>query len=150
MHCQASNPPVAQPDKTYILIVVIDVAVAVRLRDGGLRWTPARGDWFVIVNRGMDEDQFVLSDMTIELQGHQIGFNGTAEWALDSVDQDDAVWLPREHQLRDLLGNSFRTLTRPPGGWQVEIEIAGAAKTFAASTAEAAYARALLFLVIGE
>ena len=28
-------------------------------------------------------------------------FNGTTEWALDSVEQHEAVWIPREDQLRD-------------------------------------------------
>ena len=53
----------------------------------------------------MDGEVFVLSDMTIEVNhfpgGPVIGFNGTTEWALDSVDQHDALWLPGEHQLRE-------------------------------------------------
>nr|WP_284290807.1 hypothetical protein [Angustibacter aerolatus] len=53
-------------------------------------------------DRGMDADVFVVSDMTIEVHsgpgGTFMGFNGTTEWALDSVDTDDVVWLPREDQ----------------------------------------------------
>ena len=56
----------------------------------------------------MDDDVFVLSDMTVEVHdlpsGRVIGFNGTTEWALDEVAQRDALWIPREDQLRELLG----------------------------------------------
>ena len=61
----------------------------------------------MVVDRGMDDEVFVLSDMTVEVHqlehGQVIGFNGTTEWALDSVEDRDAVWLPRESQLRELL-----------------------------------------------
>ena len=56
----------------------------------------------------MDDEVFVVSDMTVEVHdfptGKVIGFNGTTEWALDSLAQGDVVWLPREDQLRELLG----------------------------------------------
>ena len=39
--------------------------------------------------------------------GAVLAFNGTTEWALDSIEVDEAVWLPLEHQLRDLLGDAF-------------------------------------------
>ena len=70
----------------------------------------------------MDDEVFVLSaSMTVEVQhfptGPVIGFNGTTEWALDSLDQDDALWLPAEDQLRDLLGWAFRRLEQVPGGF---------------------------------
>jgi hypothetical protein len=87
---------------------VLSVTIARRLRDAGLSWTPQRGDRFVVADRDMDDEVFVLSDMTIEVHrypgGPVIGFNGTTEWALDSVDQQDALWMPLEHQLRELLG----------------------------------------------
>ena len=79
---------------------------ALRLRDAGLASKPAAGDRFAIPDRGLDDDVFVLSHMTIEVHqlphGAVIGFNGTVEWALDDVAQDEAVWLPREDQLREL------------------------------------------------
>ncbi|RIJ79038.1 pilus assembly protein CpaE [Nakamurella silvestris] len=129
---------------------MIDIDLAVQLRDGGLRWNPSRGDWFAIVGRGMDEEHFVLSDMTIELRGDQIGFNGTTEWALDSVDQDAAVWLPREHQLRELLGGTFGGLDRQGPDWRVHITVSGSEREYRAATPEGAYARALLYLMTGE
>jgi hypothetical protein len=96
----------------------------------------------------MDSDVFVLSDMTIEVHdlphGRVIGFNGTTEWALDSVDDDKAVWLPRESQLRDLLAGSFRGLERTDDGWRVRTELRGAVHTTQAPDAEQAYGLALL------
>jgi hypothetical protein len=106
---------------------VLSVDLARRLHRAGLRWTPARGDRFMLPDRGMDDDTFVISDMTIEV--HQfpnatvIGFNGTTEWALDSVEQQDALWLPLEHQLRGLLGGLFRSLVRGDDGWSVILSL---------------------------
>ena len=56
----------------------------------------------MLPHRDMDGDVFVLSDMTIEVhrfaQGEVLGFNGTVEWALDSVEFHEALWMPREDQ----------------------------------------------------
>jgi hypothetical protein len=133
---------------------MISTSLGRRLRDGGLRWTPASGDRFVVADRDMDEDVFVLADMTVDVQrlphGEVIGFTGTTEWALDSVEQQDSVWLPSETQLRELLGGAFRHLIRRDGRWRVEIEIAG--RPFAAEHEDAveAYGLALLHLVTGD
>ena len=106
---------------------MISVETARLLRDAGLRWNPATGDRFVVVDRGMDDEVFVLSDMTVEVHqlehGQVIGFNGTTEWALDSVEDRDALWLPREGQLRELLAGTFRSLDRVGGDWRVRLEI---------------------------
>jgi hypothetical protein len=130
---------------------VITVELARRLGAAGLRWTPGPGDRFVVADRGMDADVFVLSDMTVEVhdlpQGPVIGFNGTTEWALDSVDSDQAVWLPRESQLRELLAGTFRSLDRTPAGWRVRIEVNGALHTAEDGDAEQAYGLALLHLL---
>ena len=112
---------------------MISVATAKALRDAGLRWRPTSGDRFVVVDKGMDDEVFVLSDMTVDVHqfpgGPVLGFNGTTEWALDSLDQDDALWLPAEHQLRDLLGAAFRRLERTENGFRVvladEVEAGG-------------------------
>jgi hypothetical protein len=62
---------------------VIGLDLALSLRAAGLRWTPRLGDRFVLPNRGMDEDVFVLSNMTVEVHefptGKVIGFNGVTE-----------------------------------------------------------------------
>jgi hypothetical protein len=130
---------------------VISIETARLLRDAGLRWTPAAGDRFVVVDRGMDEDVFVLSDMTVEVHqlehGQVIGFNGTTEWALDSVEDRDAVWLPREGQLRELLAGTFRGLDRVEQDWRVRLEINSAPVQVQHPDPEQAYALALLQLI---
>lgn len=130
---------------------MISVELARKLRDTGLRWSPASGDRFVIPNRDMDDDVFVLSDMTIEVHnlphGRVIGFNGTVEWALDSVEAERALWLPRETQLRELLAGTFRGLERTPDGWRVRTEVNGVPHTSEDADAEQAYGMALLELL---
>jgi hypothetical protein len=130
---------------------VIPMELAQQLSDAGLAWKPAPGDRFAIPDRDLDEDVFVLSSMTIEVhdlpQGQVIGFNGTTEWALDDVEKDEAIWLPREDQLRALLGGTFRALTRADPHYQVEITLLAESHTFIAPTPEQAYAAALLHLL---
>ncbi|MEV4707242.1 pilus assembly protein CpaE [Actinoplanes sp. NPDC049316] len=130
---------------------MIDVDLAQQLREAGLEWKPAPGDRFAIPDRDLDDDVFVLSNMTIEVysvpEGRVIGFNGTTEWALDDVELDEALWLPREDQLRDLLGGTFRRLRRTDDGYEVDIALLGEDHTFAAATPEEAYASALLHLL---
>jgi hypothetical protein len=130
---------------------VIDVQLAQRLKGAGLAWKPALGDRFAIPDRDLDDEVFVLSNMTIEVhtlpEGRVIGFNGTTEWALDDVEIDEAIWLPREDQLRELLGGTFRELRRRPAGFEVLIDLLGEERVFAAATAEETYAAALLHLL---
>jgi hypothetical protein len=99
----------------------------------------------------MDSDLFVLSDMTVEVHdlphGRVIGFNGTTEWALDSVDKDNAVWLPRESQLRELLAATFLGLDRTEDGWRVRTVLNGAAHAIQDVDAEQAYGLALLHVL---
>ena len=127
---------------------MIGLDLALSLRAAGLRWTPGPGDRFVLPHRGMDEDVFVLSDMTVEVHefpaGRVIGFNGVTEWALDSVDQREALWLPAEHQLRELLGGLFVSLEAGAAGFEVALQLPSGRATFRASTAEDAYGQALL------
>jgi hypothetical protein len=130
---------------------MVSVELARSLRDAGLRWHPRRGDHFVVVDRGMDDEVFVLSDMTIEVHqfptGPVIGFNGTVEWALDSLDQRDALWLPTEHQLRDLLGPAFVRLERSDGSYVVVARVDGSEAEVHAPDAGEAYGLALLRLL---
>ena len=94
---------------------MISFDTARRLRDGGVRWAAALGDRFTLLDPHID-DIFALSNMVAELYRFQtaevIGFNGTTEWALDATEASDALWLPREDQLRGLLAASFRCLFR--------------------------------------
>jgi len=94
------------------------------LRAQGRPWVPAPGDRFSIPGRDLD-GVFVLAEMTIEVDdlpsGPLVKFNGTTEWALDSIPAADVLWLPWEHQLRDLLGGSFLSLARTSDGWVVTL-----------------------------
>ena len=130
---------------------MISVELARKLRDTGLRWSPASGDRFIVPNRDMDSDVFVVSEMTIEVHnlphGRILGFNGTVEWALDSVEAERALWLPRETQLRELLAGTFRGLERTSSGWRVRTEVNGRSHACEDADAEQAYGLALLDLL---
>jgi hypothetical protein len=125
--------------------------VAQRLKDAGLSWKPAVGDRFAVPDRDLDDELFVLSNMTIQVynlpEGRVIGFNGTTEWALDDLEIEEAIWLPREDQLRDLLGGTFQSLRRTEADYQVEVSLLGETRSFVAGTPEEAYAAALLDLL---
>jgi hypothetical protein len=132
---------------------MISTDLALLLRSAGLRWVPASGDRFRVLVDGLDDEIFTISEMTIEAHAYDtgtvLGFNGTTEWALDSVAQEDALWLPREDQLRAKLGGTFRSLARSTDGtYQVLVEVVGRPEqVFSADEAEDAYAQALLSLV---
>lgn len=130
---------------------MIDIDIARRLRDAGLAWEATDGDLFVIDNAQMRDEPLMLSSMVIEVGRSRTGrpifrFNGTTEWALDAVEQDRAVWIPREDQLRVALGDAFAALTRPAeGGFVVSLrEAGGAVREVPAPRAEDALAGALL------
>ncbi|RJK96335.1 pilus assembly protein CpaE [Vallicoccus soli] len=104
---------------------MLPVTLAMRLRGAGLQWLPARGDRFVVLAPELEEEVFVLSDMVVEVHefptGPVLGFNGTTEWALDSVDTSRALWLPAEDQLRSMLGAEFAALEREGGRHRVRL-----------------------------
>lgn len=124
---------------------MITVELARSLRDAGLRWHPGTGDRFVIDKPGVDDDVYTVSEMTVERHDHpsgtSLGFNGTTEWALDSVEASESLWLPREDQLRDLLGPAFVSLA---AGFVVTATIDGAAREFRSDDPAVAYGDALL------
>ena len=138
---------------------MISTALARELRDAGVGWAPVSGDAFQLSPAMVDEgdfegDVFTISDMTIEAHrfatGTVLGFNGTTEWALDLVAQEDALWLPREDQLRDLLRGTFQRLEREADGdriaYTVTIRLDGAPAAFRSDDPAEAYGRALLAL----
>ncbi|GAA4355836.1 pilus assembly protein CpaE [Angustibacter luteus] len=132
---------------------MLTLELARRLQTAGLTWTPCPGDRFAIPDRDMDDDVFVLSDMTVEVHdlpsGRVIGFNGTTEWALDEVAQRDALWIPREDQLRELLGDRFVRLESVGAGFAVVVSAGAGDGTLREVDvdAERAYARALLMVL---
>ncbi|MDO9395187.1 MAG: pilus assembly protein CpaE [Herbiconiux sp.] len=146
---------------------MISLELARALRTAGLRWRPRSGDGFVIETvtdadtgdgrGGTPAEVFTVSEMTVEVQDHPtgslIGFNGTTEWALDSVAIADALWLPREDQLRVLLRDGFETLQVDRDGpdeplYLVTAVIRGRRRTYEASSAADAYGEAVLDLIV--
>jgi hypothetical protein len=127
---------------------VLSLSLAEQLRDAGLRWTPGPGDRFVLPHRGMDDEVFVLSDMTVDVHdfpaGRVIGFNGVTEWALDSVRQEEALWLPSEQQLRERLAGLFTRLESDGGQFVVTVTGPDGVHSYWAADAADAYGRALL------
>ena len=135
---------------------MISRELSIALRDAGLVWHPESGDRFQLdlpeqVEAEIEADVFTVSEMTIEARRYSTGtilaFNGTTEWALDSVAFADAVWLPREDQLRELLRATFRSLTRLEDSFEVEVDIAGERRRFEHPDVAEAYGMALLELI---
>jgi hypothetical protein len=136
---------------------VLPTDLARALREAGLRWEPRKGDRFVVPDRELDGELFVISDMVIETLdvpevGRLLAFNGTTEWALDSLAASEALWLPREDQLRERLGDALVALERlptEPAGYAVTVQLAGVRQRHVDVDAESAYARALLVVLTG-
>ena len=130
---------------------VITVELARAVLDAGVLWEPAAGDRFVIDAELLTGEVFWISDLTVEVQTYRdqslLGFNGTTEWALDSVTLDQALWLPREDQLRELLGDRLEAVRRLEQGWEVTYAVKqGYVRTVTDADLECAYARALVTL----
>ncbi len=141
---------------------VIDLELATALhrarRARGVRWDPRPGDHFVVPDRELDDTLFVVSDMVVEVVQTAVGpvlaFNGTTEWALDSIEVDEVVWLPLEHQLREQLGEDLvglAVVTSPPvgsdqapPGYVVTVRRGAEEQRYLDVSPEAAYARAVL------
>ncbi len=137
---------------------MISLHTAKKLKAAGLAWSPALHDFFAIPDRELDEFVFVISNIqaTIDriLQMQVVSFQGASEWALDSLVTDEAVWLPREDQLRDLLqtallqaGVARFQLDNDLAGCSCRYSAGGTAERFRAENASEAYAAALLHLL---
>lgn len=153
---------------------MISADLARSLALAGLRWHPVPGDRFTIEAEDLDQVVYTVSELIVEVHeyptGTILGFNGTTEWALDSVDMDQTLWLPSEEQLRTLLGSTFRSLVRAdaqtgtaetdgtapdadgartenPGTYVVTITLHGEPAEFRAEVAAEAYGQALLSLI---
>jgi hypothetical protein len=137
---------------------MLSLNTARRLKDAGLRWRPTLHDFFALPDRDLDDRVFVIADVmsTIELLhgSPMVSFHGTAEWALDYILVIEAVWLPTEEQLRQLL---LRRLADSPesalridttaGQTSCAMPIQAQERSFAAAEASEAYAAALLHLL---
>lgn len=118
------------------------------LRQAGLEWDPVPGDRFVLPDRGMDDDVFTVSEMVVEVRdgpaGGFVAFNGTTEWALDAILQREVLWVPREAQLRALLGEVFVRLEHSADGYRCVTTVTGIEGAPVADEPVEAYAAALL------
>jgi hypothetical protein len=140
---------------------MISLATAKQLKEAGLEWVPANGDQFVIPDRDMDDHVFVINDMAtmVELLKGMpvVTFHGTPEWALDYLFLVEAVWLPGEAYLRDMLrqmlekeGNTVFDLIYVEGEYTFRCEWRGQGAAFHAADATEAYAAALLHLLSSD
>ena len=130
---------------------MISIELARKLRDAGLEWLPAEGDRFMIPDRDLDDHVFSISEMTVEVrriaEQQRIMFNGSVEWALDSIVQSEVIWLPSETQLRDRLGRAFSSLDRNGDAFTCELTVNSEIKQYTADDPATAYALALLDLL---
>jgi redox-regulated HSP33 family molecular chaperone len=127
-------------------VITLELATALAAR--GLAWQPASGDRFHIPDRDLDDEVFVVSGIAIEVSdlpsGSEMRFNGTVEWALDSIEKDEVVWLPREEQMREALGARFLRLERMTGEAGGFVVVLTGEERYVDIDVERAYARALL------
>lgn len=133
---------------------MIDLSLAIALRESGLEWHPQAGDRFTVTAPEMADDVFHVADMVIEARRLETGtifaFNGTTEWALDSVAQEKTVWLPDESRLRTALGPAFRQLTLRDDQYTVTVADGAGEHSFSDEDVETAYAQALLAVLTGD
>ena len=132
-------------------MITLELATALAAR--GLVWHPASGDRFHIPDRDLDDEVFVVSGIAIEVSelpsGSEMRFNGTVEWALDSIEKDEVVWLPREEQMREALGARFLRLERMTGEAGGFVVVLTGEERYVDIDVERAYARALLSVLPG-
>jgi hypothetical protein len=139
---------------------MIDLRLALQLRDAGLQWRPARRDTFTLPNSDLAHEIFTLTDVTILLENIKgeltVTFHGSAEWALDDVRLAEVVWLPSETQLREeiqlRLGGESPSLALhwTIDGFRCVIRHLDQEHAFEEASAEHAYAMALLFVLQRE
>ena len=115
---------------------------------------PKLHDFFYIPDSDLDEHVFVISELTIDVEesgaSATIMFNGAVEWSLDYIMSKEAVWLPTEEQLRELLGDQLSALVRIDDGYRCEVRVDGVSVGFSEESASNAYAAALLHLQYAE
>jgi hypothetical protein len=98
---------------------MIDGGLAQSLYDAGIRWQPANGDWFCLFDD--TSEPWLVSSGAVELAlidgSPALLFHGASEWALDSVLAHEALWMPSETQVRELL----LTTLGPKAVLQIEV-----------------------------
>ena len=132
---------------------MLALSLAKQLKDAGLQWQPQLHDAFVIPDRGLDERPFVITEVMAYIEqlwgSPMVTFHGTAEWALDYVLQTEAVWLPSESQLREMIAQRVNdlVLAQTPAGYECRFTLEGQPYTYTARDASDAYGSGLLQLL---
>jgi hypothetical protein len=134
---------------------MISFPMARRLKQAGLKWTPKLHDFFAVPERGMDTKIFVISDLQANIEklfgAEVVAFQGASEWALDYLITSEAVWMPREEQLREaLLASSSETslhLDCTPEGCHLDVRSGPMEMSFDAQQVGDAYGLALLHIL---
>jgi hypothetical protein len=131
---------------------MISLPMARLLKEAGLEWMPKLHDFFAIPERGMDARVFVISDLQANIEklfgSEVVAFQGASEWALDYLIASEAVWMPREDQLREALiagmPESELTLIFTQQGCHLEVKTGQLIMAYDAYNVEDAYGQALL------
>jgi hypothetical protein len=139
---------------------MLNLQLALKLKDAGLTWHPAEHDQFILPDSDLTHEIFTVSDRTTLVQQINgrwtVTFHGVVEWALDSVLLSDVVWLPTETQLREAI--QLRLGGEQPSvmlqwqlaGYRCALHHFDQQCSFEGRTAEEAYTHALLFLLQGS
>jgi hypothetical protein len=137
---------------------MISLLTARKLKEAGLVWLPQHLDYFAIPEMGLDDRVFVISDVLVTLEYLQaiqvVSFQGASEWALDYLIIAEAIWLPREDQVRQALeaaliasGSPGLQMVAAISGYQCSITYNQNELSFNARVASEAYAAALLYIL---
>lgn len=129
---------------------MLSLATAHQLKKAGLEWTPQLHDTFALPERDMDERHFVITEVMAYIEvlwgSPMVTFHGTAEWALDYILQTEAVWIPSETQLRELIQEdaSNLILAQTAQGYECRCTFQGQPLIFTGTDACETYAATLL------
>jgi hypothetical protein len=137
---------------------MVSFTIAKQLKAAGLLWQPMLHDFFAIPDRDLDDQVFVINDMTVYVElirGWPIAtFHGSSEWALDYIFLQELVWMPTESQVRDallqrLIGSTVEAVSLLSQGneCRCEINFQGQGLAFTAAKASDAYGGALLYIL---
>jgi hypothetical protein len=140
---------------------MLNLETARKLKMAGLKWQPAQHDFFAIPERGFDDRVFVITDMFANIErllgSPVVAFQGASEWALDYLVTSEAVWMPLQEQLANLLLERLSDEPQPalqvacsPESCRCQITYRGQELVFEAGDAGQAYAAALLHILEQE
>ena len=132
---------------------MLSLALAEQLKKAGLEWEPQLHDTFAVPERGMNERRFVITEVLAYIELFKgspvVTFHGTAEWALDFILQTEALWVPSETQLREMIVARVDevALAQTADGYECRVLLQGETLVFAAKDGCDAYGSALLQLL---